>query len=253
MLGEENHVENIDPVIANQMTGRSGRRGIDREGNIIFVGVNWKEILRSKFSKLTGKNPLTEDLPLPFYFNKMNKYDINRIFKNTLYNFSNNIEYNEKYKMKQILKKIKNRSANYCRKPKNSLLIWSCRNFGSNSFYLPKVLNSIVEASQFQIIEVFACMFDNDGTHLDEDNIIYNMFDESDKPALFSGSYLLSIYKQKRVNSANDIKRLKNIANLISIIHTNLIISKEANMKKFCRTLEQIFENLKNIIKKHLF
>ena len=105
----------------------------------------------------------------------------------------------------------------------------------------------------FQIIEVFACMFDNDGTHLDEDNIIYNMFDESDKPALFSGSYLLSIYKQKRVNSANDIKRLKNIANLISIIHTNLIISKEANMKKFCRTLEQIFENLKNIIKKHLF
>ena len=43
MLGEEDHVENIDPVIANQMTGRSGRRGIDREGNIIFVGVNWKD------------------------------------------------------------------------------------------------------------------------------------------------------------------------------------------------------------------
>ena len=37
MLGEENEVENIDPVIANQMTGRSGRRGIDREGNIIFL------------------------------------------------------------------------------------------------------------------------------------------------------------------------------------------------------------------------
>jgi len=253
MLGEEDKVENIDPVIANQMTGRSGRRGIDREGNIVFVGVNWKEILRSKFSKLTGKNPLSEDLPLPFYFNKMNKHDINRIFKNSLYNFSNEIEYNEKNKMKQILKKIKNRSANYCRKPKNSLLIWSCRNFGDNNFYLPKVLNSILEASQFQIIEVFASMFDDDGTQLDQDSIIYNMFDESDKPTLFSGSHLLSIYKQKRVDSALDIKRLKNIANLISIIHTNLIISKDVNMKKFCKTLEQIFESLKNIIKKHLF
>ena len=253
MLGEENEIENIDPVIANQMTGRSGRRGIDREGNIIFVGVNWKEILRSKFSKLTGKNPLTEDLPLPFYFNKMNKDDINRVFKNSLYNYSNEITYNEKHKMKQILKKIKNRSANYCRKPKNSLLIWSCRNFGSNSFYLPKVLNSILAGSQFQIFEVLACMFDDDNTTLEDDNIIYNMFDESDKPNLFSGSHLLSIYKQKRVDSASDIKRLKNIANLISIIHTNLVCEQDQETKKFCKTLEQIFENLKNIIKKHLF
>lgn len=253
MLGEEKQVENIDPVIANQMTGRSGRRGIDREGNIIFVGVNWKEILRSKFSKLTGKNPLTEDLPLPFYFNKMNKNDIVRVFKNSLYNFSNDINYNGKNKMKDILKKIKNRSANYCRKPKNSLLIWSCRNFGSNCFYLPKVLNSILEASQFQIFEVLACMFDNDGTNLDEDNIIYNMFDDSDKPELFSGSHLLSIYKQKKVDSAKDIKRLKDIANLISLIHTNLISEKEVAVKKFCKSLELIFENLKNIIKKYLF
>ena len=118
MLGEENEVENIDTVIANQMTGRSGRRGIDREGNIVFMGVNWKEILRSKYSKLTGKNPLTYDLPLPFYFNKMNKNDINRIFKNSLYNYSNNIDYNEKQKMREVLLTLKNRSKNYIRKPK---------------------------------------------------------------------------------------------------------------------------------------
>ncbi len=254
MLGEEKSIEIIDPVIGNQMTGRSGRRGIDREGNVIYVGVNWKEILRCKFSQLTGKNPLTEDLPLPFYFNKMNKNDITRVFKNSLYNFSNNINYNEKQKMKQILKKIKNRDANYCRKPKNSLLIWACRNFGDNCFYLPKVFNSIFTADQYQIFEALACMFDNDGSELDEKHIIYNMFDKEDKPQLFSGEYLLSIYRQKRVNDASDIKRLKSIANLVSIVHTILLPDiKNSDIRQFLKTLESIFDNLKIIIKKHLF
>tara|TARA_X000000950_G_C13894654_1_gene652347 strand:+ start:10 stop:3015 length:3006 start_codon:yes stop_codon:yes gene_type:complete len=253
MLGEENQVENIDPVIANQMTGRSGRRGIDREGNIIFVGVNWKTILRSKFSKLLGKNPLTEDLPLPFYFNKMTKNDIDRIFKISLYDFSNSIIYNEKQKMKEILMKLKKKNSNYCRKPKNSLLIWSCRNFGSNCFYLPKAIYSILNGNQNQIFEVFACMFDNDETKLDENDIIYNMFDKNDKPDLFSGKYLLDIFKQKKIDSPTDLNRLKKIANLTSIIHTNLILNNDTKVKIFCKTLEQIFENLKNIIKKHLF
>jgi hypothetical protein len=254
MLGEEKSIEIIDPVIANQMTGRSGRRGIDREGNVIYVGVNWKEILRCKFSQLTGKNPLTEDLPLPFYFNRMNKNDITRVFKNSLYNFSNNINYNEKQKMKHILNKIKNRSANYCRKPKNSLLIWACRNFGDNCFYLPKVFNSIFTADQYQIFEALSCMFDNDGSELDDNHIIYNMFDEEEKPQLFSGEYLLSIYKQKKVNNASDIKRLKDIANLVSMVHTILLPDiKNPDIRQFLKTLESIFDNLKLIIKKHLF
>ena len=253
MLGEENEVENIDPVIANQMTGRSGRRGIDREGNIVFVGVNWRMILRSKFSKLIGKNPLTEDLPLPFYFNKMTKDDVGRIFKNSLYNYSYNLSYDEKHKMKEILGRLKSKNCSYCRKPKNSLLIWSCRNFGYNCFYLPKVINSILSGSQFEVFEVLACMFDKNEYKLNSDNIIYNMFDKDDKPELFCGDYLLGIFKQKKVDLPTDINRLKNIANLISIIHSNLILDNESNVKKFCRTLELIFDNLKNIIKKYLF
>jgi hypothetical protein len=79
------------------------------------------------------------------------------------------------------------------------------------------------------------------------------MFDKDDKPELFCGNYLLGIYKQKKVDLPTDINRLKNIANLISIIHSNLISYNEGNVKKFCRTLELIFENLKNIIKKYLF
>ena len=133
------------------------------------------------------------------------------------------------------------------------MLIWACRNFGKNNFYLPKVIPSILQGSQYQIFEVFACLFDNDGTELEDDNIIYNMFDDSDKPKLYSGKYLLGIFKQKKIQDEKDIRRLKVIANLISIIHTILSNDTDYDVKQFLKTLEAIFDSLKNLIKKHLF
>ena len=248
MLGETKP-ETIDPVIANQMSGRSGRRGIDREGNIIYVGVNWKKILRGQYTPLVGKNPINEYLPLPFYFNKMDKDDIYRVFKKSLYNYANNNNYNEKKSMKIILNKLKEKNNNYCRKKDNSLLIWSCRNFGSNSFYLPKAINSILTANHYQLFEIFTTMFDINEDKLDDSHEIYNIFSENDKPQLCCGNYLLSVYKKQKLNNIDDIKRLKNIANLVSILHINLL-SKDKN---FVNTLEIIFNNLKNIIRKHLF
>lgn len=44
----------LDVVKAHQMMGRSGRRGIDREGHVIFMGVDWKKILRAQYSPLIG-------------------------------------------------------------------------------------------------------------------------------------------------------------------------------------------------------
>ena len=68
MIGDSN--KEIDPVIASQMSGRSGRRGIDREGNVIYVNLNWRNVLRGKYSKLEGKNPSGYHLALPYYFKK---------------------------------------------------------------------------------------------------------------------------------------------------------------------------------------
>ena len=87
MLGEKD-TEIIDPVLANQMIGRSGRRGIDREGHVVFAGVNWKDILRNKYNKLEGMNPTNEFLPLPFYFKKYSKDDMGRLFTNTLMDYT---------------------------------------------------------------------------------------------------------------------------------------------------------------------
>ena len=124
-------------------------------------------------------------------------------------------------------------------------------------------------------------MFDTDNeVLLDENDKIYKMFNQSDLPTLYSSEYLLTVFKQNKLNANGDIKRLKKIANLISMIHYNIIsnndkllIEKESlsreiedelikiqrinekiqNKKPLINTLENIFNNLKVLIKKNLF
>jgi hypothetical protein len=253
MLGEKK-TENINPTIASQMSGRSGRRGIDREGNIIYVGVNWKKILKGEYEILTGKNPIDKTLPLPYYFKKFNKNDIGRVFNKTLHNYTFDNDYDKNHMTKEILQQLKDDKSSYCRKLEYALLIWSCRNYGINTFYLPKIINNISNATQYQIFEIFTCLFDeHDESELDGDHDIYKIFNSDNRPNLCSGTYLLSIYKQKSVNNALDIKRLKNIANLISIVHTNILTMSIDKKNKIIGTLETIFNNLKIIIKKNLF
>ena len=41
---EKNMVDNLDSMMYHQMAGRAGRRCLDKEGNVIFVGYSWKRI-----------------------------------------------------------------------------------------------------------------------------------------------------------------------------------------------------------------
>ena len=257
MLGEES-IEEINPVIANQMTGRSGRRGIDREGHIVFVAVNWKNILKSEFPILSGTNPINNYLPLPYYFQNVedkdkivNKKTMTNLFKNTLYNSTFNIDYDPKESMKNILNYIK--KFPYARKAENALLIWACRDFGNNSFHLPLIVNRLIDCDEVNIFHTLTCLFDDIDIPYDENEFnqkMKNIFDGIEYSKLKNGLNLLSIYKSKKVNNQNDINRLKKIANLISIIH---IIIKNAKYDKIINRLQRIFENLKIIIKKNLF
>jgi len=56
---DNNCVDNLDPMIYHQMAGRAGRRCLDKEGNIIFIGYNWnriKELSKSAIPNITGLN-----------------------------------------------------------------------------------------------------------------------------------------------------------------------------------------------------
>lgn len=74
-----NHItENISVLKAQQISGRSGRRGFDTQGHVIYCRVNYKHIMRGTFDPLIGKNTLTPYslLPCKIYENITSDYII---------------------------------------------------------------------------------------------------------------------------------------------------------------------------------
>jgi len=52
--------DNLTPLIAQQMQGRAGRRGLDVQGNIIYLGMEWpyiENLMLGQISQVTGKEP----------------------------------------------------------------------------------------------------------------------------------------------------------------------------------------------------
>ena len=53
--------DNLDPMMYHQMAGRAGRRGLDKEGNVIFVNYSWnriKELSISAFPVVEGRDTM---------------------------------------------------------------------------------------------------------------------------------------------------------------------------------------------------
>jgi ATP-dependent RNA helicase DDX60 len=52
--------EDLTPLIAQQMQGRAGRRGMDVQGNVIYLGMEWpyiENLMLGQISQVTGKQP----------------------------------------------------------------------------------------------------------------------------------------------------------------------------------------------------
>eukprot|EP00934_Nitzschia_sp_Nitz4_P001583 Nitzschia sp. Nitz4//scaffold58_size112336//65054//68984//NITZ4_004039-RA/size112336-augustus-gene-0.24-mRNA-1//-1//CDS//3329555007//1583//frame0 len=52
--------EELTPLIAQQMQGRAGRRGMDVQGNVIYLGMEWpyiENLMLGQISHVTGKEP----------------------------------------------------------------------------------------------------------------------------------------------------------------------------------------------------
>jgi len=79
--------DNLDSMLYHQMAGRAGRRGLDKEGNVIFVGYSWdriKELSISEIPFVSGANKVIWTYGQAYNISLNNNYlDINKnLFKN---------------------------------------------------------------------------------------------------------------------------------------------------------------------------
>jgi hypothetical protein len=52
--------DSLTPLIAQQMQGRAGRRGLDVQGNVVYLGMNWpyiENLMLGSISKVVGREP----------------------------------------------------------------------------------------------------------------------------------------------------------------------------------------------------
>lgn len=52
--------EDLTPLVAQQMQGRAGRRGMDVQGNVVYLGMEWsyiENLMLGQISHVTGKQP----------------------------------------------------------------------------------------------------------------------------------------------------------------------------------------------------
>ena len=93
--------DNLDAMLYHQMAGRAGRRGLDKEGNVIFVGYSWKRIKElsiSSIPKIEGSNKLiwsfvqAKNISFNDTYLNINKNMFNQKISNTyIEHFENNV------------------------------------------------------------------------------------------------------------------------------------------------------------------
>jgi hypothetical protein len=68
----------IDPIMAHQMIGRAGRRGIDPKGTTIYYDVDWQSIIKEKYLAVRGSESLDGAIwSMPFLWTEIqNKFDL---------------------------------------------------------------------------------------------------------------------------------------------------------------------------------
>ncbi len=88
VIRDEKLEDDLDPMMFHQMSGRAGRRGLDKEGNVVFAGYSWKRIKELSISEapvVTGVSNPMYTIPHANELSKM--FETNQNWDNTCRNF----------------------------------------------------------------------------------------------------------------------------------------------------------------------
>ena len=231
-----NNIDIFDNLIYQQMIGRSGRRGLDVEGNIIYANVSWKDLMKGRPNNIVGKKSKNNNY---FSLEKISSISQNEI-KNTFKNFLNGD--GNFYNTKKIISELEDLDSEYEYK-----LIWKLKEYKYINYFL-KILDKLVltlKKNSFNIedeiylLKIIVSIFIfNNPIYIDNEINIDN--EELNK--------ILDIYKLKKISVDYQYNKDKliEIGYIIKNIYNNLINNYE--FKYLLNLFQIIFTNIKRIV-----
>jgi len=200
-----------------QMIGRAGRRGKDCEGHVIFVNVDWKNLMKSEMEEIQSE------------YNHLPAYKVINTFTDT---YKTNTEKIFKFRMNNDNKLYETVNDFFDCRILNSI-VWKLRNYGVKPIKFcndmgiikNKFLSDKTSAGINNVIDILCDYF-----LADDDNII-----------------LKKIIKTNKIDTIHDNKVTHKLIKLIINIH-NSLLNDSRQYKNFIYQLEYVFTILKKIL-----
>jgi hypothetical protein len=157
-VGDPGH-EILDPLVAQQAAGRAGRRGMDRQGHLVWVGMSWPRIqglIRGLLPNIRGKDPRYPAIALQsevstFASAPVSEEKLKSVCDCTLADFVDGIDsghYVDKsrdWMMKMNLSILTTRSDGETLPSWRREMIWNMRSFTPESLVMEYILDDLEE------------------------------------------------------------------------------------------------------------
>jgi len=217
-----------------QMIGRSGRRGLDREGHIIYGNVNWKKLMKGELSEITSK------------YENIDNYGVIETISPSFQNHSS--VYNNILDSDFNRSNIKIRTDYYNDDTKN-ILLWKLRDYNDSTRYFIDNLLKIemdyridVNHKSITVLARFLGLLFI--SNIRDNKLLYGDYSNS-----FSRYTSAVLNKNKIIEEEYDnFKLLKELLLIIKNMHNVLITDNSKYYQFICLHLQKLFNTYKFII-----
>jgi hypothetical protein len=241
ILGYNNHTH-FEINDYQQMIGRSGRRGRDSEGHIVFTNVDWKRLMKGDLGDIVGKERVLYNYRI---LNKLSdQYSLN-VINNTFKNYINkNVKFNpEKLTNNHAIKKCDNQIIWHLRYTYDRVYFW----INQQSY-----LNILFKKDTVKILDLSTLLSNILKIFFEKDFNTINKIDfKTDFQLNEEHSDIIISFKSGKIIKNNLTDKILLVSRIILNIHNQLIIDKinnEYTFKYLIKALNKIFQQLTKII-----
>ena len=255
-------LDDLDSMLYHQMAGRAGRRGLDKEGNVIFVGYKWErieELSTCAIPNIVGINTLNYTVPHANNISLLLKkqLDWETIFDNSLCK-----EKIESLTLEELNSNYETKWSFALKKDINhSWMMWTLRNSG---LYQPLIVSYLLPMfKQYESLDINEQTNQNSLFYLIANFLDFNIDEKNEEmqkitnelnslnistPEKIDNQAWLSFRMNKIVDTTTDFesneirKRLLNISQKITAIQLYFYHSNSVNLTKiFGKIIKRIF------------